>query len=99
MGTQNRNEKEGPRFSGGDGSSPESAVVIDNVSSHAAGVRAEKEYISRLFGEEGVNWRLSEQALLEQDGGPRLDRMTIETASGDTETLHFDVSNFFGMDF
>jgi hypothetical protein len=87
-----------PEYAGGDGSSPEEAVLIKDALSHAAGVRAESAYISRKFGERGEDWTLKEQSLTERKDGRRIDKMTIETAAGDVETFYFDVSGFFGMD-
>lgn len=90
--------EDGPVFSGGDGSTPEDAVVIEEAGSHVAGVRAEKEYLSRLFGTEGIDWELKIQTLMERDDGTRIDEMTIEKDSGGAETVYFDISNFFGME-
>jgi hypothetical protein len=87
-----------PEYAGGDGSSPEEAVLIKDAPSHVAGVRAESAYISRQFGERGKDWELKEQSLTERKDGRQIDKMTIETASGDVETFYFDVSGFFGMD-
>lgn len=91
-------ESDGPEYAGGDGRSPEDAVLIKNARSHAAGVRAESTYISRQYGERGHDWKLKEQSLTEREDGRRIDQMTIETAAGDVETFYFDVSDFFGMD-
>jgi len=89
---------EGPHFSGGDGRTPETAVVIENVGSTPAGIRAEKAYISRQLGETRGEWDLREQALLQREDGTRIDRLKVEPSSGKTETFYFDVSNFFGME-
>lgn len=86
-----------PEYTGGDGRTLESAVVIENVRSHAAGIRAEKQYISQQIREGEHQWVLHEQVLLERDDGTRVDRLTVESSSGETETFYFDVSNFFGM--
>lgn len=88
---------DGPVFSGGDGSTPEDAVVIEEVRCHVAGIRAEKKYLSLLFGRERVDWRLKKQTLRERDDGTRIDEITIEKDCGGTETVYFDISNFFGM--
>jgi len=87
----------GPVFAGGNGRRPEDAVVIEGVGSHMAGIRAEKEYLSQLFGAEGIGWELKRQALRQRDDGTRIDKITVEKGSGGTETVYFDVSNFFGM--
>jgi hypothetical protein len=84
----------GITYSGGDGSAPGEAIVIGGARSRAEGIRAEKRYIARRFGEEGSDWRLQSQSLFVEDARA-VDRLTIEDASGDTETLYFEVSDFF----
>jgi len=91
-------EPDGPEYAGGEGSSPEEAVLIKNAPSHVAGVRAESAYISRQFGERGHDWKLKEQSLTEREDRRRIDKMTIETAARNVETIYFDVSDFFGID-
>jgi len=91
---QGRESPAGITYSGGDGSAPEEAIVIEGASSHAAGIRAEKQYLARLFGTEGADWRLQGQSLLVGDAQV-IDRLTIETASGETETFYFEISDFF----
>jgi hypothetical protein len=83
------------RFSGGDGSAPDQAIVIEGARSHIHGVRSEKRYISRLFGQEGDTWSLKCQSLLFEDGKP-IDKLTIEKAKGGEETVYFDISDFYG---
>ncbi|MCS3632035.1 hypothetical protein GGP55_002648 [Salinibacter ruber] len=91
-------ESDRPEYAGGNGRSPEEAILIKDAPSHAAGVRAESTYISRKFGERGQDWKLKGQSLTEREDGRQIDQMTIETAAGDVETFYFDVSSFFGMD-
>jgi len=81
-------------YSGGDGSAPGEAIVIEGASSRAEGIRAEKRYIARRFGEEGSDWRLQSQSLFVEDERV-IDELTVENAPGDTETLYFEVSDFF----
>jgi hypothetical protein len=84
----------GITYSGGDGSAPEEAIAIEGASSHAAGIRAEKRRLTQLFGEEGAEWRLQEQSLFVDDAQV-IDRFTVEKASGETETLYFEISDFY----
>ena len=98
MSNGSESKKDGPAYSGGDGRTPETAVVIEDVSSHVGGIQAEKAYISRQLEESQLEWDLLEQALLEREDGTRIDRLTVEQSTGKTETFYFDVSNFFGMD-
>lgn len=92
------NSEDGPEYAGGDGSTPEEAIIIKNVDSHVAGVRAEKEYLADRYGIQDLDWEMKMQTLKELDDDTRLDEIIIEKASGEEETLYFDVSNFFGMD-
>jgi hypothetical protein len=84
----------GITYSGGDGSAPGEAIVIGGARSHAEGIRAEKRYLARHFGEEGSDWRLQRQSLFVEDNRV-VDELTVENAPGDTETLYFEVSDFF----
>lgn len=87
-------ESVGITYSGGDSSAPGEAIVIEGACSHAEGIRAEKRYIARRFGEEGSDWRLESQSLFVEDEQV-IDELTVENAPGDTETLYFEVSSFF----
>jgi len=84
---------EGVTYSGEDGSAPEEAIVIEGASSRAAGIRAEKRRLARLFGKD-ADWRLQGQSLFVGDAQV-IDKLTVETASGETETLYFEISDFF----
>lgn len=85
-----------PSYSGGDGSTPDQAVVIQDVSSNREGVRAEYEYLRRLYGERGKDWELKEQSMFETNDGKQVDKLVVKTDSEGTETVYFDVSNFYG---
>lgn len=85
-----------PSYSGGDGSTPAQAVVIQDVTSNREGVRAEYEYLRRLYGERGKDWELKEQSVFETNDGKQVDKLIVKTDSADTETVYFDVSNFYG---
>lgn len=85
-----------PSYSGGDGSTPGQAVVIQDVNSNREGVRAEYEYLRRLYGERGKDWELKEQSVFETNDGKQVDKLIVKTDSEDTETVYFDVSNFYG---
>lgn len=87
----------GITYSGGDGSAPGEAIVIGGARSHSEGIRAEKRYIARRFGEEGSDWCLESQSLFVGDTRV-VDELTLEITSGETESLYFEVSDFFGSD-
>lgn len=86
----------GIEYSGGDGSAPDEAIVINGARSHAQGIRAEIRYIARRFAEEGADWRLQSQSLLVEDSRV-VDELTVENASGETQTFYFEVSEFFRL--
>jgi hypothetical protein len=79
------------RFSGGDGLTLDSAVVIIGAPSEAVGARAEYSYLAAHFPGSKVN----RQALLSQNG-KSYDRLDITTADGTEKTIFFDISGFFG---
>ena len=95
-GTKPNKGGDGPLYAGGDGSSPEQAVVIRGVNSNFEGVNAEYEYLRRILGRRGEDWQLRRQSVLETNDGRYLDKMTVEKRSGETVTLYFDVSSFYG---
>lgn len=86
----------GITYSGGDGSTPSEAIVIVGARSRAEGIRSEKRYLARRFGEEGVDWRLQSQSVFVEDTRV-VDELTIENASGETESFYFEVSDFFRL--
>jgi len=85
---------DGVKYSGGDGSSMERAVVIHATSS-AAGVQAEYTYLSERHGQQGQEWGLESQALMEEDGR-HFDALNVKTRDGQDLTYYFDISEFFG---
>jgi len=87
----------GITYSGGDGSAPGEAIVIEGACSHVEGIRAEKRYIARRFGEEGSDLRLQNQSLFVKDNWV-VDELTVEITSGETEILYFEISDFFRTD-
>lgn len=87
----------GIAYLGGDGSVPGRAIVIHGARTHAEGARAEKRYLAHLFGVEGTDWQLQRQSLIVDDTNA-FDEITVEKASGETETLYFEVSEFFGKE-
>lgn len=86
----------GPSYAGGDGSTPQKAVLIQGVNSNHQGVQAEYEYLRRIFGERGQEWELKSQSVVQGEDGGHIDKITVIKHSGDEETIYFDVSNFFG---
>jgi hypothetical protein len=78
-------------FSGGDGSSVGSAVVISGAKHESDGISAEHRYLSDHFG----SWFLKRQVLVNQKGRV-YDRMEITDQNGKQRSVFFDITDFFG---
>ena len=78
-------------FAGGDGSSIEQAVLIRNAKGEEEGVAAESHWVRTVH----PGWRKGDQALL-SDKGRSYDRIEYRTPKGETKTLYFDITDFFG---
>ncbi len=79
-------------FAGGDGSSCEKAVVIRKAANQAQGVAAEKAWIAWKY----PNAKMKGQAV---NGAKNktFDVLNIETVTGDSRTVCFDITDFFGQ--
>ena len=86
----------GPLYAGGDGSTPQKAVLIQGVNSNRQGVQAEYEYLRRIFGERGKEWELKNQSVFQREDGSHIDKITVIKSPKEEETIYFDVSNLFG---
>ena len=87
-------DKKQPRlFSGGNGDSFETAIVV-NADNSLVGIEAEYSYIADQCGEPHRDWNLESQGLREHGGKP-YDVLTIALSSGETRTFYFDIANFF----
>jgi hypothetical protein len=83
-------------FSGGNGSSMEHAVVINNAKGSMDGVSAEYYYIEQVEGRRGDKWAMVSQALLSENGKSYdlINITIIET--GKKKSYYFDITGFFG---
>ncbi len=79
------------RFSGGDGSRVESAVVIDGARNEEEGIVAESYWISR----NRAGWRKGDQALINANGR-QFDRISYTSPDGKQAVIFFDITSFFG---
>jgi hypothetical protein len=68
--------------------------VIEGAASELEGIGAEYGWLSGRFGEQGRDWRLVTQSLIM--GNTIFDRMEIVTAAGETRTIYFDITGFYG---
>ena len=79
------------RFSGGDGGSVESAVVIEGARNEEEGIVAESYWISR----NRPGWRKGDQALI-NGNGRQFDRISYTSQDGKQAVIFFDITSFFG---
>jgi hypothetical protein len=83
------------RFTGGDGSSLERAIVIEGASNEEEGVDSEYWYVAQVLGERGTDWELQSQSLL-QAHGHQFDQLSIHKANGAAVDFFFDITGYFG---
>jgi hypothetical protein len=81
-------------YSGGNGSSIETAVVINTVST-SIGIAAEYEYVSSLYGQPTENWSMVQQNLIKH-AGKNYDVLHIKLSDGEEKSVCFDITQFFG---
>jgi hypothetical protein len=82
-------------YRGGSGKSINDAVEIQGAANTDEGIAKEYQYLSKKFGQRGVDWQLEKQTLIE-DSGKQYDRMDIRLSDGTKETIYFDITDFFG---
>lgn len=82
-------------YSNNKGESVEDAIVIDGVTHHFEGVRAEYQYLSDKFGRRGIDWDLEKQAVFHKNDR-YYDQLSIKLADGTKKVFFFDVTAFFG---
>jgi len=79
-------------FSGADGSSCEKAVVVKNAANHFEGIAAEKAWIAWKYPDSKLKGQAVSGA-----GNKTFDTLEIEIANGGSETICFDITDFFGL--
>jgi len=88
-------------YGGGDGTSIENAVIIENAADHFEGVEAEYLWLEAQFGPQGEKWGRDQQNLIEEND--RLyDVLKVEFydsagayKKGDIVYFYFDITEFF----
>jgi hypothetical protein len=88
-----RRLREDDLYSGGDGASVETAIVINTVNP-SLGVEAEYVYIGKQCGIRQVDWELELQRLQHYAGKP-YDVLNIRLCTGAVRTFYFDLSTFY----
>jgi hypothetical protein len=83
------------RFAGGPGDSRANAVIIKGAPDSIVGSRAEYQYLTELFGQRNVAWRLFKQELSQTDD-QTFEVLTIDLADGTRRVIYFDITGFFG---
>jgi hypothetical protein len=81
------------RFTGGDGTSMKSAIVILGAKGEQDGTGAEYKYLDLLLPD--VSHTVRGQALLE-DSGRSYDRLDVQLTGGKSMTVFFDITDYFG---
>jgi hypothetical protein len=85
----------GPPYSGGDGSSPETAVVI-NATSSLFGNAAEYSWIEGRYGKREVDWTLQLRSHGQRPDGRYFEILFLSLRNGDERSIHFDITAFYG---
>jgi hypothetical protein len=81
-------------FTGGNGESGDSAIVIGGVEKQSEGVEAEYQYLSKLYGEKGKGWRVDGQTITKEEK-KIFDVLEITVLPAQQKRIYyFDVSKF-----
>ncbi len=79
-------------FAGSDGSTCQKAITVRNAANNREGVAAEKAWIAWKYPKAKV----TEQAV-SGAGKKTFDTLEIETIHGESKTVCFDITDFFGQ--
>ena len=79
-------------FAGSDGSTCQKAITVRNAANNREGVAAEKAWIAWKYPKAKV----TEQAV-SGAGKKTFDTLDIETLNGESKTVCFDITDFFGQ--
>ena len=84
------------KYSGGNGSNYEEAIVIENAKNSSEGIAAEYAYLNDKHGKRNIDWNLLMQSL-DRKNDKKYDILTItRTLAQDTISVYFDITDFFG---
>lgn len=84
----------GSLYGGGNGATKEFAVKIETTFS-PLGIHAEYEWISSKFGKQERDWFL-EMRVHCGDEGKTYEVFHIKLSNGESATIHFDITSFYG---
>jgi hypothetical protein len=82
------------QFSEHSGRSMKDAIIITGARTHYDTVAAEYEYLDRIFGKQGENYRVLKQGLLKADQ-KHYDVVKIRLASDVHKTFFFDITESY----
>ena len=85
-------------YTGNSGNTLETAITI-LAETTADGIRGEKEYISDIYGIQGVDWALKNQELIFDDLGKVFEKLIIILENGKTKAYYFYIDSFFGKEY
>ena len=71
--------------------------MIVDADDHMDGIAAEYRYLAEKFGQQGEDWNLVLQILVEQSPGVLFDHLIIGFPDGRVESFYFDIRSFFSM--
>lgn len=80
------------KFTDGDGSSCQNAIVITQAANTSEGVAAEKAWITWKYPSAKITGQAVSSAK-----NKTFDTLEIKTVNGETKTLCFDITDFFGQ--
>lgn len=95
MFKKKKNEMPLVRYSGGDGTSEVHAVVIHAPMS-LIGIPAEYAWLEKRFGERGKDWESHMHAHGSRDDGRVIEFHEIKLSDGESQTVYFEISSFYG---
>lgn len=83
-------------YEGGDGKLPENPIIIKNAENEINGVASEYAYISKVYGEKLVDWKVVGQSTSTQKNR-KIDIINIEIMSKkEIISIYFDITEFYG---
>lgn len=85
----------GDLYSGGDGASTESAVVISATNS-LAGIDAEYKWIEKRYGPRNQAWKVISRMHGSNQNGKSYETFDIECTNGTRVKIIFDITAFYG---
>lgn len=85
----------GDLYAGSDGSTTQSAVVI-NATSSSAGINAEYKWIESRYGTRDKDWTIEMRMHGRSDDGKSYETFRIKLADGTPKAIVFDISSFYG---